>query len=56
MIESISVPGLADLFNLPSLVEEVIGNIISAGITNVIESSISLFDAQITEAGTDIGI
>lgn len=56
LIDSIPVPGLSDLFNLPSLVEEVIGSIVEGGVTAIVEGSTSDIEAAIDGAGGEIGV
>jgi hypothetical protein len=54
LIDAIPVPGLSGLFNLPSLVEEVIGTIIEGGVSAIVEGSVSDIDTQINECGVEI--
>lgn len=56
LIDAIPVPGLSDLFNLPSLVEEVIGSIVEGGVTAIVEGSTSDIESKIDEAGAEIGV
>lgn len=54
LIDSIPVPGLSGLFNLPSLVEEVIGTIIEGGVTAIVVGSTGEIDTQINECGVEV--
>jgi hypothetical protein len=38
MIDAIAVPGLNNLFNLPSLVEEAITNLVKKGVSNIVDA------------------
>lgn len=56
LIDAIPVPGLADLFNLPSMVEEVIGSIVEGGVSAIVEGSVADIEAQIDAAGGELGV
>lgn len=56
MIDAIPVPGLSDLFNLPNLVEEVVGSIVEGGVSAIVGAASADVDAQITAAGAEIGV
>jgi len=52
VIDAIPVPGLADLFNLTSLVEEVLGAIIDGGIESIVSGAFGEVAQQIESAGS----
>lgn len=54
LIDAIPVPGLGDLFNLPSLVEEVINSIVEGGVTAIVEGSSADIEAQIDACGAAV--
>jgi len=56
LIDAIPVPGLSDLFNLPSIVEEVIGSIVEGGVSAIVEASVGEVEAAIDAAGSEIGV
>lgn len=56
LIDSIPVPGLSDLFNLPSLVEEVIGNVVQGSVSAIIDGSTADIEAAIDGAGSEVGV
>lgn len=55
-IEAIPVPGLSDLFNLPSMVEDVISSIVEGGVGAIVEGSTADIEAKINEAGAEVGV
>jgi hypothetical protein len=56
VIDAIPVPGLADLFNLTSLVEEVLGAIIDGGIESIVTGAFGEVSQQIESAGASLGV
>lgn len=56
LIDAIPVPGLSDLFNLPSLVEEVIGSIVEGGVSAIVDGSKADVESAIDRAGSEIGV
>ena len=46
----------SDLFNLPNLVEEVVGSIVEGGVSAIVGAASADVDAQITAAGAEIGV
>ncbi len=44
------------MFNLPNLVEDVVSSIVEGGVGAIVEGSIGDIDAQITAAGTAVGV
>jgi hypothetical protein len=56
LIDAIPVPGLSDLFNLPSLVEEVVTSIVEGGVGAIVEGSMGDIDSQISKVGHELGV
>lgn len=55
-IDEIPVPGLSDLFNLTSLVEDCLQDIIDSGLSAVVTSSIGDLNGQIDAAAESINV
>jgi hypothetical protein len=56
VIDAIPVPGLSDLFNLSSLVEEVLGSIVDNAISAIVAGSVGDINQQIDAAGAAVGV
>jgi len=56
VIDAIPVPGLSDLFNLTSLVEEVLGKILDGGVESIVSGAFGEVAQQIESAGASLGV
>mmetsp|Transcript_4539 Transcript_4539/g.9262 ORF Transcript_4539/g.9262 Transcript_4539/m.9262 type:complete len:554 (-) Transcript_4539:255-1916(-) len=56
VIDSIPVPGLSDLFNLTSLVENCLGEIIDGGVGAVVDGAFADVQGEIDAAGSALGV
>jgi hypothetical protein len=56
VIDSIPVPGLSDLFNLSTLMEEVLNNVLDSGVSALVKGAYADVASQIDAAGAGLGV
>ena len=56
LLDAIPVPGLADLFNLETLTEEVLGRVLEDGVGTLVAASYGKVEASFDEEGAKLGV
>jgi len=51
-----ALPGLSEFFNLPSMLEEIIGNVVNGAVGAIVNSGFNDISRQIDVAGSEVGV